>query len=579
MARCCSVSEASYFRRAATSSTSAIADDALGLVLAFDVGGLGRNISRRQRPRRRASGPRFLPKNHGWPVRPPRKPRSGRWNFKIGPKYAIIARQSIAALLGIGCMNSRHSLPALSAIVSLLWLAATSDSRAAEERPASFDCVKDRGPLASIVCSDQSAILAERRTAIAYLALFFSLDENGRARFRTDHLHWVNDLTARCIASPSALQKLLGAAPTAPSRECVSRAYMLRAETYRRKLHGSALEEANLSPNELRKIQRRLVELKFLSGSIDGTFGIETRSAIRNYQSSIDHDQANFLTAEERNMLLAPASTAAQSSTRAQPSAPAEAAISTSPPMRVSETSPEVPPASPSPQPSAGQSNQNPGSGPPNMDTTPLAAEPSAQHALVEDENRSPEAVAERAEEPATGSVDKPRPSSFTRAALPLWIGILAGMALVLSTGIVLFKRLHTGRALEAEEATPEAPVPSGTGLSPPNPIPTADNQSVAAGPPSEPESSDRQAGTEAGLNEDAIASMIANLVRNGAHPSSGPTTASLPHASSVPKQSPHCDESADGRQQKDAGQDASLDIPPQEPGKIVQHVSAERDG
>src|SRR5229473_3487014 len=248
--------------------------------------------------------PRFPPKNHGWPVRPPRKPRSGRWNFKIGPEYAIIARQSIAALLGIGCMNSRHSLPALSAIVSLLWLAATSDSRAAEERPASFDCVKDRGPLASIVCSDQSAILAERRTAIAYLALFFSLDENGRARFRTDHLHWVNDLTARCIASPSALQKLLGAAPTAPSRECVSRAYMLRAETYRRKLHGSALEEANLSPNELRKIQRRLVELKFLSGSIDGTFGVETRSAIRNYQSSIDHDQANFLTAEERNMLL-----------------------------------------------------------------------------------------------------------------------------------------------------------------------------------------------------------------------------------------------------------------------------------
>lgn len=279
-------------------------------------------------------------------------------------------------------------------------------------------------------------------------------------------------------------------------------------------------------------------------------------------------------------MLLAPVSTAAQSSTRAHPSAPAEAAISTSPPMRVSEMSPEVPPTSPSPQPSAGQSSQNPETGPPNMDTTPLAAEPSAQHTLVEDENRSSEAVAEGAEEPATGSVDKPRPSSFTRAALPLWIGILAGMALVLSTGIVLFKRLHTGRALEAEEASADTPVPSGTtGLSPPNPIPTADNQPVAAGPPSEPESSDRQAGTEAGLNEDAIASMIANLVRNGAHPSSGSTTASLLHASSVPKQSPHCDESADGRQQKDAGQDASLDIPPQEPSKIVQHVSAERDG
>jgi peptidoglycan hydrolase-like protein with peptidoglycan-binding domain len=537
-------------------------------------------ITAAQRPRRPAATPprlRVSRKKSRLAGAASPKPRFGRWNFKIGPEYAIITRQNIAASLGIGCMNFRHGLPASSAIVSVLWLAATSDSRAAEERPASFDCAKDRAPLASIVCSDQGAILAERRTAIAYLALFFSLDENGRARFRNDHLRWVNDLTARCIASPSALQRLFGTAPTTASRECVSRAYMLRTELYRRKLHGSALEEANLSPNELRKIQRRLVELKFLSGSIDGTFGVETRTAIRNYQSSIDHDQANFLTAEERNILLAPSGAAPQPSPRAQPSAPAEAAAS--PPMRVPETAPEVPPTFPPPQLSAGQSNPNPESGPPNLDTIPLAAEPSAQPALVEGENRSREAVAERAREPATRSVDEPRPPSFTRVALPLWIGILAGMALVLSAGVVLFRRLRTRRALEAEEASPGAPAPSGTGLSPPDPIPTVDDQSAAAGPPSEPESPDRQAGTEAALSEDAIASMIANLVRNAAHPSSGSTAAALPHASSVPKQSPHCDESADGRQQKDAGQDASLDIPPEEPGKIIQHVSAERDG
>jgi hypothetical protein len=186
-------------------------------------------------------------------------------------------------------MNSRSGTVVLVGIVSLLWLAGSSDLRAAEEQPASFDCAKDRTPLASIVCSDHQATAAERRTAIAYLAVYFSLDENGRTRFRSDHLRWANDLTAQCTAS------LLGAAPTAPSRECVTRAYMLRAETYRRKLHGSALEEANLSPNELRKIQRRLVELKFLSGSIDGMFSVETRRAIRNYQSSINHDQANFL--------------------------------------------------------------------------------------------------------------------------------------------------------------------------------------------------------------------------------------------------------------------------------------------
>jgi hypothetical protein len=417
-------------------------------------------------------------------------------------------------------MNSRHGFQALSAIVSLLWLAATSDSRAAEERPASFDCAKDRAPLALIVCRDQSAILAERRAAIAYLAFYFSLDENGRTRFRSDHLHWVNDLTAQCTASPSTLHKLLGAAQTAPSRECVTRAYMLRAETYRRKLHGSALEEANLSPNELRNIQRRLVELKFLSGSIDGTFSVETRRAIRNYQSSINHDQTNFLTAEERNMLLAPASTAAQSSAPAQPSAPAQTSISTQTPMSVPESAPEVPPPSLSPQPSAGQSNQNPESRPPNMDATTLAAGQSAQRTLVEDVNGSTEAVAEKAEEPATRSVDKSRPSYFTRAGVPLWIGILAGMALVLLTGILLFKRLRRGRALEVDEASPVARMPSGSiGLSGPNRIPATGSQPVATGPLGGQEISDRQAGTEAAFKEDAIASMIANLVRKDAHP------------------------------------------------------------
>jgi len=293
---------------------------------------------------------------------------------------------------------------------------------------------------------------------------------------------------------------------------------LLRAETYRRKLHGSALEEANLSPNELRKIQRRLVELKFLSGNIDGTFGIETRRAIRNYQSSIDHAQASFLTGEERNMLLAPAGTAAQTSAPAPTSAPARTSISTQTPMSASESSPEVPP--PSPPPSAGQDNQNPESRPPNVDATTLAAGQSVQRTLAEDVNRSAEAVAERPQKPANELVDKPRSSYFTRAAVPVWISILAGMAIVLLAGIFLFKRLHRGRALEVDDASPVAPAPSGSmGLSGPNRIPTPSSQLVAAGPLRGEGISDQQADAGVAFKEDAIASMIANLVRKGAHP------------------------------------------------------------
>jgi hypothetical protein len=56
----------------------------------------------------------------------------------------------------------------------------------------------------------------------------------------------------------------------------------------------------------LKRIQKRLVELKFLSGTADGIFGTDTRAAIKSYQESIGHVQGNFLNAEERSMLVGP---------------------------------------------------------------------------------------------------------------------------------------------------------------------------------------------------------------------------------------------------------------------------------
>jgi hypothetical protein len=56
----------------------------------------------------------------------------------------------------------------------------------------------------------------------------------------------------------------------------------------------------------LKRIQKRLVELKFLLGTADGIFGADTRAAIKSYQESIGHVQSNFLNAEERSMLLGP---------------------------------------------------------------------------------------------------------------------------------------------------------------------------------------------------------------------------------------------------------------------------------
>jgi peptidoglycan hydrolase-like protein with peptidoglycan-binding domain len=185
-------------------------------------------------------------------------------------------------------------------IISLLGLTGIADLCAAEDRPASFDCTRDRGPLAATVCSDRTLTALERRTTVNYLAVYFSLGDESRTSFRNDHMQWLNGLTVRCGPSPN-----LRPDQPALSVECVRRSYTQRGDLYHKRLSGAALEESNLAPTLLKKIQKRLADLKFLSGNVDGVFGADTRAAIRSYQASVGHGQGNFLTAQERTMLLA----------------------------------------------------------------------------------------------------------------------------------------------------------------------------------------------------------------------------------------------------------------------------------
>ena len=194
-------------------------------------------------------------------------------------------------------MNSRCGIMVL-ALVWLAGVAAVRGAPATDDGPASFDCGKDRGPLAVTVCNDRAAAAAERRTTTSYFALYFQLPEGSRSAFRTDHLQWLQGVTARCPPKQSTADQL------ALPAQCVRQLYSQRADLYRKKLSGAALEEAGLSPALLKKLQKRLVDLKFLSGTPDGMFGADTRAAIKNYQASIGHPQDNFLSAQERTTLL-----------------------------------------------------------------------------------------------------------------------------------------------------------------------------------------------------------------------------------------------------------------------------------
>jgi hypothetical protein len=203
-------------------------------------------------------------------------------------------------------MNGRHGITIVAA-VSSFQLVGMAGLHAAEG-PAAFDCSKDRTALAVTVCNDEATIAAERRTMASYLAAYYALPEARRPGFRSDHMQWLNSLTNRCARLPN----LRPAEQPSLSVECVRKLYAQRGDVYREKLTGLALEESNLSSILLKKLQKRLIELKLLSGDVDGVFGANTRAAIRNYQASVDHVQSNFLSAEERNMLLDPSRIQAQ---------------------------------------------------------------------------------------------------------------------------------------------------------------------------------------------------------------------------------------------------------------------------
>ena len=203
-------------------------------------------------------------------------------------------------------MNGRHGTMIVVVMLSF-GLGGLAHPHAAEG-PAALDCGKDRSPLAETVCGDESAIAAERRTTASYLAAYYALPEARRPGFRSDHAQWLAGLTSRC----HRLSDLRPGDQPTLSAECVRRLYTQRGEVYRKKLSGLALDEINLSPVLLKKIQTRLIELQFLSGNADGVFGANTRAAIRNYQASIDHVQSDFLSAEERSMLVDPPAMQAQ---------------------------------------------------------------------------------------------------------------------------------------------------------------------------------------------------------------------------------------------------------------------------
>jgi N-acetylmuramoyl-L-alanine amidase len=63
-------------------------------------------------------------------------------------------------------------------------------------------------------------------------------------------------------------------------------------------------DEDQMSDQDRRRVQALLATMGYYSGRIDGTFGPETRAAIRRYQFEIKADLTGRLNAEQATRLV-----------------------------------------------------------------------------------------------------------------------------------------------------------------------------------------------------------------------------------------------------------------------------------
>lgn len=165
------------------------------------------------------------------------------------------------------------------------------------ERPT-FDCAKAKSATGRVVCMDRDGAAADWNMISASWAARYSIPETERKAFDDAEERWLLSLNGYCKLNSEQ------ASYTNRQRQCVLRAYKERANQYRRRLSGDALDEANLSPEDHAKLQQALISRGFLRGDADGEFGEDTRAAIVRYHQNSGIADGVFLSVSERTDLL-----------------------------------------------------------------------------------------------------------------------------------------------------------------------------------------------------------------------------------------------------------------------------------
>jgi S1-C subfamily serine protease len=178
---------------------------------------------------------------------------------------------------------------------------ASAESGPTLSQKPTFECERAQTSIARIICSDRSGPGADWALSAATWALRFSLDESSQDLFLQAHKEWFQSLYGACDLT------LEQAMWFSQQRDCVLRAFHVRARLYQSRLSGDALLESKMSPEQRAQLQIALSVLGFLDDEADGEFGPLTRKAIRSFQEKNGFPQSNFLAERQRSALMAQA--------------------------------------------------------------------------------------------------------------------------------------------------------------------------------------------------------------------------------------------------------------------------------
>jgi uncharacterized protein YecT (DUF1311 family) len=165
----------------------------------------------------------------------------------------------------------------------------------------SFDCVKVSSPLPLTLCNNENAANADWELSSAFWALHFSLEGPARVLLWRAQDDWFKSLVQSCSLGDLST---LSPVPTNIQATCVINAYRSRATSYRARLSGDALAEANFSEQRHKQIQEALISVGVLKGEPEGIFGPQTRNAIKAFQSNNKLAATGYLTAPQHVALF-----------------------------------------------------------------------------------------------------------------------------------------------------------------------------------------------------------------------------------------------------------------------------------